>query len=133
MKGSAMKTLTQITLLTALLALPFHAMAENEKFEASKVGPKSYESYESYEFCEKCKTYRIDGSYDKNKAISEKEAKQKFETFLSKQLKGFTITKMETARMPMGTMYWIIIEDKNGNEMELYMNPGGYIRGPFIR
>jgi hypothetical protein len=130
MKGSAMKTLTQITLLTALLALPFHAMAENEKFKTSKEGPKSYESYE---FCEKCGTYRMDGSYDKNKTISEEEAKQKFEIFLSKHLKGFTITKMHTARMPMGTMYWIIIEDKNGNEMELHMNPGGYIRGPFIR
>lgn len=42
------------------------------------------------------------------------------------------ITKMEKERRPMGTMYWVVIQDKSGNEMELHMNPWGYIRGPFI-
>ena len=46
---------------------------------------------------------------------------------------GYSITKMEKESMPMGTMYWVIVKDKNGNEMELHMNPWGYIRGPFVR
>lgn len=40
---------------------------------------------------------------------------------------------MEKEQMPMGIMYWAIIKDKNGNEMELHINPWGYINGPLVR
>ncbi len=74
------------------------------------------------------------GYYDDDyEPISEKKAKELFNKFMDKHLKGYTISKMESQRMPMGTMYWAIVKDKNGNEFELHLNPRGYIRGPFVR
>ena len=74
------------------------------------------------------------GYYDDDyNPISEKEAKELFEKFIAKHLKGFAITKIDKQRMPMGTMYWAILKDKNGNEFELHLSPRGYIQGPFVR
>jgi len=74
------------------------------------------------------------GYYDDDyQQIPEKEAKEKFEKFVEKHLKGFKITKIDKQRMPMGAMYWAILKDDNGNEFELHLNPHGYIRGPFVK
>lgn len=74
------------------------------------------------------------GYYDDDyEPITEKKAKELFEKFMAKHLKGFKITKLVKERMPMGPMYWAILKDSSGNEFELHLNPHGYIRGPFVR
>jgi hypothetical protein len=74
------------------------------------------------------------GYYDEDyEPVSQEKAKELFEKFMAKHLKGFKITKIVKERMPMGPMYWAIVKDKNGNEFELHLNPHGYIRGPFVR
>lgn len=129
-----MKTLIKTSLILALCTLPFSVMAEEAKTYPRNMGPGYQQMGPSnYEFCDECGTYHMRGHYDGYQSMPEKEAREKFEAFVGKHLKGFTITKMEKERRPMGTMYWVIIQDKSGNEMELHMNPWGYIRGPFIR
>jgi len=71
-----------------------------------------------------------DGDYQ---PIPEKEAKVIIEKFIDEHLKGFKIIKIDSQRMPMGTMYWAILKDSNGNEFELHLNPFGQVRGPFVR
>ena len=129
-----MKTLTRMAIVTALFALPLSVMAESDR--GYGYGMKSGQHMMGsgfYHYCENCGTYQSEGTYDRYKVISEKKAKERFETFLKNHLKGFTITKMGKREMPRGTMHWVVIKDQNGNEMELHMNPWGHIRGPFIR
>jgi hypothetical protein len=83
--------------------------------------------------CDDCGVYHRKGYSKDYKALTEEEAKTKVKAFISKHLKGFSITKIEKEEMPMGTMYWVTIKDKNSNEMELHVNPWGYIRGPFVQ
>ncbi|HEO99324.1 MAG: hypothetical protein JW682_03760 [Campylobacterales bacterium] len=136
-----MNTLKRATMIIALFTLPMTIMAEEAQKSPADIGPKydmrgsGYETTGpgNYEFCEECGTYHKRGHYGGYNVIPEKEAREKFESFVSKHLKGFTITKMEKERMLMGVMYWVVIKDKSGNEMELHMNPWGYIRGPFIK
>lgn len=84
--------------------------------------------------CDECGNYHQSG-YNSGayRPISEKEAREKFDSFVGKHLKGYSISEMNKQNMPMGTMYWVLIKDKNGNTMELHMNPWGYIMGPFVR
>jgi hypothetical protein len=74
--------------------------------------------------------YDRDRSYE---PIPEAKARKMIEQYLADNLKGFEIVKLDKQRMPMGIMYWAVIKDDKGNEMELHLNPWGYIRGPFIR
>ena len=129
-----MKKLLKASMILALCALPLHVIAEEAPSYPHNMGP-GYQQMGpgNYEFCDECGTYHMRGHYAGYRSIPEKEARDKFDHFVSKHLKGFTITKMEKERMPMGTMYWVVIKDKSGNEMELHMNPWGYIRGPFIK
>ena len=129
-----MKTLAQMTLATALLVLPLSMVAESDRTYGK--GMKSgYHMMDSgyYHYCENCGTYQSEGMYDRYRVIPEKKAKERFESFLKNHLKGFTITKMDKKERPMGTVYWVVIQDQNGNEMELHMTPRGNIRGPFIK
>ncbi len=83
--------------------------------------------------CDECGNYHQNGSNSgAYRAISEKEARDKFDSFVAKHLKGYSMGEMNKQNMPMGTMYWVLVKDKNGNEMELQMNPWGYIMGPFV-
>lgn len=136
-----MKKSLQTFMILALCTLPLSVMAEETQKSPTNMGPGYHmkgPGYQkmgpgNYEFCDECGTYHMRGHYDGYQSIPEKDARAKFEAFVSKHLKGFTITKMEKERRPMGTMYWVVIKDKSGNEMELHMNPWGYIRGPFIK
>ncbi|MDM5271581.1 hypothetical protein PGH07_05290 [Sulfurovum sp. zt1-1] len=129
-----MRKLVRASMILGLCMLPFSLMAEEAPRYPMNMGPGYHMMGPgNYEFCDECGTYHMRGHYDGDKTIQEKEAREKFEVFVKKHLKGFTITKMASEKVPMGTMYWAIIEDKNGNQMELHMNPWGYIRGPFIR
>ena len=129
-----MKTLTQISFVLALIILPLALSADDDRmYERGMMGYGYHMMGPDYEPCEDCGTYHHHGYYNKNKSLSSKQAREKFEAYIKKHLKGYSITKMEQENMPMGTMYWVIVKDKNGNEMELHMNPWGYIRGPFVR
>lgn len=128
-----MKTITRVSLVLALIALPLELTADDDRMYKRGMGYGYHMMESEYIPCDDCGNYHRRGYYNDQKAMSEKKAREKFETFIKKHLKGYTITKMEKERMPMGTMYWVIVKDKNGNEMELHMNPWGYIRGPFVR
>ena len=128
-----MKTLTKVSLVLALIALPLELTADDDRMYHRGMGYGYHMMGPGYAPCEDCGNYHRRGYDDGKKAISEKKAREKFEAFIKKHLVGYSITKMEKDRMPMGTMYWVIVKDKNGNEMELHMNPWGYIRGPFVR
>lgn len=65
--------------------------------------------------------------------LDEKGARMKLEAYLSDHMKGYKIVKMEENRMPMGSMYWALVKDDQGNEFELHVNPYGDVRGPFPR
>ncbi|WP_294891997.1 MULTISPECIES: hypothetical protein [unclassified Sulfuricurvum] len=132
-----MTPIMRVTVVALLAAMPIGMMAE-ESPGNYRMGPgygmMGYGYGGGYGPCEECGTYHMRGNNDDGyRAMSEKEAKEKFDAYVSKHLKGYTMGKMEKQRMPMGTMYWVIVKDKNGNEMELHMNPWGYIRGPFIK
>jgi len=129
-----MKKLTQLSLILVLSALPFNLNADQSSMFQRQMGSGDLiMGHSFYEFCDKCGTYHNRGHMDDAKPTSEKEARDKFESYLKVHLKGFSITKIEKTEMPRGAMYWAEIKDKNGNEMELHMNPWGYIRGPFIK
>ncbi|WP_373072756.1 hypothetical protein [Sulfurimonas sp.] len=145
-----MKSLTRVSVVLALLALPVGIMADDDRpyrgmgpGYGNMMGPgygnMMGPGYRGHGYgmmgqpCEDCGNYHRQEYQKEYKTLSEKEVKTKVKAFLSEHLKGFSISKMEKDEMPRGYTYWFIIKDQNGNEMDLYVNPWGYIRGPYVR
>jgi hypothetical protein len=129
-----MKKLTQVSVILALLAIPASMAAHDRPCRGMGFGMMGHGGYDMMsQPCKECGSYHSKGNTKEVKTLNEEEAKKKMEMFVAKHLKGFSIVQFEKEQVPRGTMYWAVVKEKNGNEMELHMNPWGYIRGPFIR
>lgn len=135
-----MNKLTRVSVILTLLALPMTTMADDQEpcrgMGYTMMGHGGYGMMRDGMMgqpCEDCGSYHNKGYGKKYKSLSKDEAAKKMEMFVSKHLKGFSITEFHEEQVPRGTMYWAVIKEKNGNEFELHMSPWGYIRGPFIR
>jgi len=73
----------------------------------------------------------FNGQNQQAKALTEKEATDKMNDFISKNLKGYKITKTEKFERRM-TVYAFELSDKSGNKFRAIVNPWGDVRGPFL-
>ncbi len=134
-----MKILARISVVIALLVLPSMISADDDRKPCigmgfSMMGPSGDYNMMTGPACEDCGNYHERGYGKKHKTLTEDEAAKKMKMFVEKHLKNYSIVSFSKAEVPKGDMYWAIIkEEKDGNELELHMNPWGYIRGPFIR
>ena len=86
-----MKKLTQLSLILVLSALPFNLNADQSSMFQRQMGSGDLiMGHSFYEFCDKCGTYHNRGHMDDAKPTSEKEARDKFESYLKVHLNRIT-------------------------------------------
>lgn len=62
--------------------------------------------------------------------VDDAGAKAVVEKYLSENLKGYEITDAVKKEVRRGMVYRFAVEDKNGNQFVLMVNPFGQLRGP---
>lgn len=136
-----MNSLIKITLILATVMLPSAATQQNTQDKYNQIHYNQMRDYKMphrnmtggyYEYCNDCETHHKHGKY-LNKVVSKKHAQKMFKKFINKHFKGYEIKKIEEEEVRAGTMYWVVIEDENKNQLELHMNPWGSIAGPFVK
>lgn len=72
------------------------------------------------------------GDADLPPAIDDAKAESLVQDFVDENLKGFSVQDYEKAEVRYGSMYRFQLEDTNGNQFYILVNPVGDIKGPLL-